>query len=190
MKRRILFISLALILVLTALMPAAALAKNDSKHRPSPSPVLRDFSGSGLIYVTYMPPPEIKRDMWRYSGEIAEGFLQQSDWDLLAGTGFWSSHDSFVLVQQDGSARGLMKGEFRLIRPDGSGVLEGVFEGKITGNLAVGNISDAGTWFSTGGSGVFANVKAWGKWSADLAYDSGMGTLVGPLTWEGKYQQR
>ncbi len=189
MKRRILFISLVLVLMLTALMPAAALAKNDSKHKPSP-PVLEDFSGAGLIYVTYMPPPEIKRNMWRYTGEIAEGFLQQSDWDLLAGTVFWSSHDSFVLVQKDGSARGIMKGEFTLTRPDGSGVLEGVFEGKITGNLFTGFISDAGMWFSTGGSGVFADVKAWGKWSADLAFDAGMGTLVGPLTWEGKYLQK
>jgi hypothetical protein len=190
MKRRILFISLVLVLVLTALMPAAALAKNDGRHRPSPSPVLEDFYGSGIIYVTYMPPPEIKGKMWRYTGEIAEGFLLQSDWDLLAGAGFWSGHDSFVLVQKDGSAKGIMKGEFALIRPDGSGVLEGVFEGKITGNLFTGFISDAGTWRSTGGSGVFADVKAWGKWSADLAFDAGMGTLVGPLTWEGKYLQK
>jgi hypothetical protein len=188
MKRRILFISLVLVMVLTALMPAAALARSDGKARPSP--VLRDFSGSGLIYVTYMPPPEIKGKMWRYSGEIGEGFLEQSDWDLLAGAGFWSSHDSLVQVQKDGSARGIMKGEFRLICPDGSGVLEGVFEGKITGNLFTGFISDDGTWLSTGGSGVFADVKAGGKWSADLAFDAGIGTLVGPLTWEGKYQQK
>jgi len=190
MKRKILFLSLVLVLVLTALMPAAALAKTDGRHKPSPSPVLKDFSGAGLIYVTYMPAPEIKGKMWRYSGEIAEGFLQQSDWDLLAGTAFWSDHDSFVLVQNDGSAKGLMKGEFKLIRPDGSGVLEGVFEGKITGNLFTGFISDAGMWFSTGGSGVFENVRAWGKWSADLSYDPGLGTLIGPLEWEGKYLQK
>jgi hypothetical protein len=188
MKRKMLFISLALVLLLTALLPAAALARTDNKHRTAP--VLDEFSGSGFIYVTYMPPPAIKNKMWRYSGEIAQGFLQQSDWDLLAGTAFWSSHDSFVLVQKDGSAAGIMKGEFSLTRPDGSGVLEGVFEGKISGNIFLGNISDSGMWFSTGGSGVFADVKAWGQWSADLAYDGGMGTLVGPLIWEGKYIQK
>jgi hypothetical protein len=80
-----------------------------------------------------------------------------------------------------------MRGEFTLTRPDGSGVLEGFFEGTISGNLYTGFISDAGMWFSTGGSGVFSGVKAWGHWSADLAYDPGMGTLVGPLDWEGKY---
>ena len=189
MKRKILFLSLALVLILTMLLPAAALARSDSKHKPSPSPVLQNFTGTGLIYVTYMPPPTIKNKMWRYSGEIAEGFLQQSDWELLAGTAFWSSHDSFVLVQNDGSAKGIMWGQFTLTRPDGS-VLEGVFDGKITGNLYTGFISDTGMWFSTGGTGVFAGVKAWGQWSADLSFDPGMGTLIGPLTWEGKYLQK
>jgi hypothetical protein len=82
-----------------------------------------------------------------------------------------------------------MKGEFTLTRLDGSGVLEGVFEGIISGNLFAGFISDDGLWFSTGGSGVFAGVKAWGKWSADLAFDPGLGTLIGPLDWQGKYLQ-
>jgi hypothetical protein len=188
MTRKILFVSLVLVLLLTMLLPSAVLAKNDSKHRPVP--VLKDFSGAGMIYVTYMPPPAIHGKLWRYTGEIAQGFLQDCDWDLLAGTAFWSSHDSFVIVQKDGSCMGIMKGEFTLSRPDGSGVLEGVFEGRITGNLYTGYISDAGMWFSTGGSGVFAGVKAWGQWSADLAYDVGLGTLVGPLGWEGKYLQK
>lgn len=183
-----LFISLLLVIVLTALLPASALAKNDGRH--TPAPVISEFSGSGLIYVTYMPPPAVFGKIWRYSGEIAQGFLQQCDWDLLAGAAFWSSHDSLVLVQKDGSCRGIMKGEFTLTNPDGSGVMEGWFEGKISGNLFTGFISDDGMWFSTGGSGVFANVKAWGQWSADLSYDPGMGTLVGPLGWEGRYQQR
>ncbi len=187
MKKRLFLVSLVLVVVLTALMPAAALAKSDGRYKPAPSPVLKDFTGSGLIYVTYMPQPEIRGKVWRYTGEIAEGFLERSGWDLLDGAGFWSSHDSFVVVQEDGSANGLMKGEFALVRPDGTGVLEGVFEGRITGNLFTGFIADAGTWFSTGGSGVFAGVRAWGKWSADLSYDPGLGTLIGPLEWEGKY---
>ncbi len=189
MKRRILFISLALVVLLTMLMPAAAMAKK-SWYKPSPSPVLEDFSGAGLIYVSYMPAPIIKGKMWRYSGEIVEGFLQYCDWDLLAGTVFWSEHDSFVIVQDDGSARGIMYGRFTLVRPDGSGVLEGVFNGRISGNLYTGFISDSGTWFSTGTSGVFEDVKAWGGWSADLSYDPGLGTLVGPLDWQGKYLQK
>jgi hypothetical protein len=190
MKRRILFISLALILLMTMVMPATALAKSHSKYKPSPSPVLEDFSGAGLIYVTYMPQPSIRGKMWRYSGEIAEGFLQYSDWDLLAGTVFWSDHDSFVIVQNDGSARGIMKGNFTLTRPDGSGTMEGFFDGIISGNLYTGFISDVGMWFSTGGSGVFSGVKAWGRWSADLSYDPGIGTLIGPLDWQGKYLQK
>ncbi len=191
MKRRILFISLALVLLLTMVMPATAMAKSSMyKYKPSPSPVLEDFSGAGFIYVSYMPQPSIRGKIWRYYGEIAEGFLQYSDWDLLAGTAFWSDHDSFVIVQNDGSARGFMRGEFTLTRPDGSGVMEGVFYGKISGNLFTGFISDVGTWFSRGGSGVFSGVKAWGRWSADLSYDPGIGTLIGPLDWQGKYLQK
>jgi hypothetical protein len=190
MKKRILFISLLLVMVLTALMPAAVLARDDGRHRPPPSPVISDFSGSGLIYVTYMPAPEKYWSLWRYSGEIAQGFMQQCDWGLLAGAGFWSTHDSFVLVGRDGSAFGFMRGEFTLSRPDGTGVLEGVFEGRITGNLFTGDISDEGTWHSDGGSGVFEKVKASGKWSADLAYDPALGTLIGPMSWEGRYQQK
>jgi hypothetical protein len=188
MKRKILLISLVLVLLLTALLPAAALAKNDNIRRPAPA--VKDFSGSGVTYVTYMPAHSGRGSLWRYSGEIAQGYLQQCDWDLLAGAAFWSSHDSFVLVQNDGSCKGIMKGEFTLTSPDGSSVLEGVFDGKIAGNLFTGFISDDGMWFSTGGSGVFADVKAWGQWSADLAFDAGMGTLVGPLIWEGKYLQK
>lgn len=185
MKKRMLFLSLALVLLLTALMPSAAFAKSGGIQKPHP--VLTQFTGYGLTYVTYMPSPVVKGKIWRYNGEIAEGFLQDCDWDLLAGAAFWSTHDSIVLVQKNGSAWGIMRGEFTLTRPDGSGVLEGFFEGMISGNLYTGFIYDSGMWFSTGGSGVFSGVKAWGRWSADLAYDPGMGTLVGPLEWEGKY---
>jgi len=188
MKRRMLFFSLALVLVLTALMPGAALAKND---KSKPGPAITDFSGSGLIYVTYMPDPVIKGKIWRYDGEIAEGFLAQCDWDLLAGTAFWSEHDSVVKVDEQGNASGVMKGTFSLTRPDGSGTLEGTFIGRISGNLFTGEISDSGTWIGTGGTGVFEDAKAFGKWSAQLSFGPIPGTdiytLVGPVTWEGKY---
>ena len=185
MKKRILLISLVLVLVLTALTPATALAYG-GKRVPTES-----FSGSGLIYVTYMPDPIIKGKVWRYQDEIVEGFLAECDWDSLAGTAFWSEHDSVVRVGDDGSAKGVMKGTFTLTRPDGSGVLKGKFTGKIRGNIYTGDISDAGTWRSTGGTGVFKGVKAWGTWSADLSIGPIPGTdiytLIGPVTWQGKY---
>jgi hypothetical protein len=189
MKKRMLFITLALVVLLTALMPAAALAKNDRGLRARGSaPVLTDFSGAGRVWVASMPPPLIKGKMWRFQGEIVPGVLQSSDWAPLAGAAFWSEHDSFVIVQSDGSARGTMKGNFTLTALDGS-LLEGTFEGRIaTGNLYVG-ISDEGVWFSTGGTGAFAGVKAWGQWSADLPYDFDLGTYCGSLNWEGKYLQ-
>ena len=188
MKKRILFISLVLVLMLTTLSPVAALANNAGRGYGATN---ASFTGSGLIYVTYMPDPIIKGPIWRYQGEIAEGFLSQCDWDLLAGTVFWSDHDSVVRVDEQYNASGVMNGTFTLTRPDGTGVLEGAFNGRIRGNLSTGDISDTGTWRSTGGTGVFENVKASGAWSAELHYDAIPGTeiytLVGPVTWEGKY---
>ncbi len=185
MKKRLLLITLMLALILTALAPATALA--DKGQRVSNE----SFTGSGLIYVTYMPDPVIKGNFWRYQGEIAEGFLDQCSWDLLAPTVFYSEHDSWVRVNDDGNANGLMKGTFSLTRPDGTGSLEGTFTGRISGNLFTGDISDTGTWSSTRGTGVFENARAWGEWSADLSFGPIPGTdiytLVGPVNWEGTY---
>ncbi len=186
MKRKLIFISLVLALILTVMMPATALAKYDKWGNRSAT---TNFSGSGLIYVTYMPDPIIKGKIWRYQGEIVEGFLDQCDWDLLAGTVFWSDHDSVVKVDEQYNAKGIMRGTFSLTRPDGSGTLNGTFTGKIQGNLYTGDIMDTGTWRSTGGTGLFEKVKAWGDWSAELHFGEvgGQSTLVGPVNWSGKY---
>jgi hypothetical protein len=185
MKKRILCISLAFALFLMALAPATALAYNDQRVPTG------NFTGSGLIYITYMPDPTIKGPIWRYQGEIVEGFLDQCDWDLLAGTVFWSEHDSIVRVSDDGNARGMMKGTFTLTRPDGTGTLEGTFNGRIRGNLFTGDITDEGTWRATKGTGVYEDVKTWGNWSAELHLGVIPGTdiytLVGPVNWNGRY---
>ncbi len=199
MKKRLLFISLVLALLLTALAPATALAKGWPEP-PGPKPAgPTSFNGDGLIYVTNMPDPIIKGKIWRYQGEIVEGFmLQCDDWNLLAGAAFWSEHDSVVRVDELGNVKGMMTGTFKIIRADGT--LEGRFNGKITGNNFFDptvTIRDEGTWTSTKGTGEFEGVKAWGKWSADLEYGPPfpgappeMYTLVGPLTWGGQYTSK
>ena len=184
MKKRIILVSMALVLLLMMALPGTVLAGHNHWARPA------NFSGSGLIYVTYMPEPDIKGNIWRYQGEIVEGFLEHCDWDLLAGTVFWSEHSSTVRVDDQYNARGLMRGTFSLIRPDGSGTLSGVFSGRIQGNLYTGDIFDQGTWRATGGTGVFDGVRAWGSWSAELHFGEvgGQVTLVGPLSWSGNYK--
>jgi hypothetical protein len=187
MKKRLLLVSLALVLMLTLALPAAAFAKNDTFKPGAPAA----FTGNGLIYISYMPDPIVMGNIWRYQGEIVEGFMLDSNWEALAGTAFWSDHDSVVRVGDDGSVRGMMSGSFSMTRLDGTGVLKGTFMGKISGNLATGDIYDSGTWISNGGTGVFAGVRAWGDWSAELHAGYIPGTeyvsLVGPLVWEGKY---
>ena len=190
MKKRLIFISLTLVLILAVLAPSAALAGHHRGYQKCGFDDRKgNFSGSGLIYVTYMPDPVIKGPIWRYQGEIVEGFLDQCDWDLLAGTVFWSEHDSTVRVDEQYNASGTMRGTFSLTRPDGSGSLSGTFTGRIRGNLYTGDIYDEGSWRSTGGTGCFEGVRAWGKWSAELHYGDigGQMTLVGPMNWSGKY---
>jgi hypothetical protein len=181
-KRRMLLIGLSLALLLVLLVPSAAFAKNEKNTQPA----YTDFTGAGYIYVTAMPDPVVQGNIWSYSGEIAEGVLAQSDWDLLANTVFWSSHDSVVKVADDGTTCGWMWGTFTL-SIDANNVMTGTFNGKITGNLYLGNISDTGSWMKTSGTGAFASVNAFGNWSAQLTYDQGIGTLVGPLSWQGKH---
>ena len=186
MKKRMLLISLALVLIVTTLMPLPVLAKPD-KVPASPT----SFNGAGLIFVTYMPDPVTQGHIWRYEDEVVEGFFSQCDWDLLAGAAFYSVHDSIVNVDDAGNADGIMKGTFTLTTADG--ILEGTFAGKISGNLFTGDIEDKGIiWRSTGGTGVFADVSAWGKWSAELHLGTipgtGIPTLVGPIAWGGKYK--
>jgi len=189
MKKRVLFLSLALVLVLMALTPAIAFAGDNRGHSQSAA---TDFTGSGLLFVTCFPEPEIKGNIHRYHEEIVEGFLDTCDWEPLAGTAFWSTHDSSVRVDEQGNLEGIMRGNFTLTRLDGS-VLAGTFTGRIQGNLDpyTGFISDTGTWQSTSGTGVFEGVRAWGKWSTDLAPGlipgTDIGSFVGPVTWEGKY---
>ena len=193
MKKRIILISLTLVMVLMVLAPTAALARHDyGDKRDHSCRGVEIFSGTGLIYVTYMPEPVIKGSTWRYQDEIVEGFLDQCDWDLLAGTVFWSEHDSKVRVDDQYNAHGIMRGTFSLTRPDGSGSLSGIFTGRIRGNLYTGDIYDTGTWRSTSGTGCFEGIKAWGEWSAELHFREvgGQMTLVGPVSWSGKYIDR
>ncbi|MDD4859424.1 MAG: hypothetical protein PHR56_04390 [Dehalococcoidales bacterium] len=182
MKKRLLLLSVILVMLLSTLTPYAALADNGKSSRP------QEFTGTGLLYVTYMPAPIIKGPIWRFQGEIVEGFLDQCDWGMLQQTFFYSEHDSVVNVKPDGTTHGVMTGTFSMSRPDGSGSIEGTFTGRIRGNMYTYIIMDEGSWISTSGTGVFENVSAWGKWSADLSFN-GM-TLAGPLTWEGRYQTK
>ncbi len=182
-KRRVLLIGLSLALLMILLVPSAALAKDNKCWK---TPVYTGFTGGGQIYVTAMPDPVVDGKLWSYNGEIAEGILAQSDWDLLANTVFWSSHDSIVRVEDDGTTCGWMWGTFTM-SIDPNNVMTGTFNGKITGNLYLGNISDAGSWVMTSGTGAFTDVKAFGNWSAQLNYDTSIGTLTGPLSWQGKY---
>ena len=192
MKRRILFISLALALLVVFMLPAAASAKGDFGKVKRPS--LTDFNGGGFIYVSAMPPPTVNGNIWRFSGEeVVSGAPMVADWDLLNGAIFTSIHSSVVFVNSAYDCRGFMWGTFAITNPSGD-TLSGVFQGKIKGNLdfyyGLPWVSDSGTWYATSGTGDFAGTRAWGKWSANLDAVQFPGTLSGNMIWQGKYLTR
>ena len=186
-KRRILIIGLSLALLIVMLVPSAAMAKTYNWQ----TPVYTDFGGGGGIYVYYMPVALTQGNISSFTGEIVLGTFGDSSWDPLDGAAFWSSHDSIVRIDDDGTTFGWMWGDFTLTSPDGS-VMQGTFTGKVTGNLAppLPYVSDTGSWRMTSGTGVFADVSAFGSWSADLVWtqitDTDF-TLAGPINWQGKY---
>jgi hypothetical protein len=187
MKKGVLLASLALVLVLTLTLPVAALAWD----MPKPGPAVTDFTGSGTLFVTYFPDPVMNGKIWRYNNEVVEGYIESSTWDALQYAYFSSTHDSVVRVADNYDIQGTMWGTFTMTNPDGVSVLRGIFQGRITGNIYSGEIHDIGTWTGISGTGVFAGVKAWGQWSADLLPGLIPGTdipsLVGQMNWEGKY---
>lgn len=194
-KKKLLFIALALVLVMTVLMSSAAFAKNNQYQSMS---AYTDFTGSGFVYVYSIGDIIPEGNTIKFSEEVVLGLLTECTWEELAGADFWSTHDSTVLVDENGNARGFMRGSFLLTSTVAEGTISGTFQGKITGNLghmAIGDISqtyilDTGTWRCTKGTGVFEGVEAWGEWSAGLQAGvisgTGIETLVGSLVWNGK----
>lgn len=188
MKKRLLFISLALVVVLLTMGSTTVLAK------PEKSAAVTPFTGEGVIYVTYMPDPPIQQGRTlRFEGEVVEGVLPDCDWPELQGATFYSVHDSIVKVDKAGKANGTMHGTFTLTATDST--LYGTFHARISGTISEDvwdwYVVDEGVWKSTNGTGVFEGVKAWGSLFAELEFgpipDPPFYTLVGPLTWEGKY---
>jgi hypothetical protein len=195
-KKKLLFIALALVLVMTVLMPSAAFAKNNQYQSMS---AYTDFTGSGFVYVYSVGDIIPEGNTVKFYEEVVPGALIGCTWKELEGAEFWSTHDSTVWVDQYGNACGFMRGKFLLTSTVAEGTISGTFQGKITGNLgdmATGDItntkiSDTGTWRCTRGTGVFEGVEAWGEWSAGLQAGLIPGTdipsLVGNLVWNGKY---
>jgi hypothetical protein len=189
MKKRLLFIGLALGLVLSTLMPATALAKPER-------PALNSFEGSGFVtgapsWRHFSSRPTKGGYILCYEGEVVPGYMYSCPgWDALVGATLGSTHDSIVIVDKSGKIIwGEMWGEFVLTAADGS-KLEGQFSGEITaGELdpTTGTIfwvEDEGRWMSTRGTGVFRGVEAWGTWAVQLPpITSSPYTLL----WDGQY---
>jgi len=178
MRKKVLLIGLALVLALAVVGSAAVLAKPEKSAGATP------FTGEGFVYVTEMPDPIYQGSTLRFTDERVEGYVA-CDWPDLALASFDSYHDSIVKVDKAGRANGTMHGTFTLIT--GAGILEGTFHARISGDLFTWQIIDEGVWKGTSGTGVFEGVKAWGSLSAELEWNDDLGTLAGPLTWDGKY---
>jgi hypothetical protein len=200
MRKKALFIGLALSLILTTVMSTPVLAKSPCQPPKPAPPVSGSFEGTGYVNpygITVASVSSQRFFGWyilRYRGEEVPGYLASCvGWDDLQGAVLSSTHDSIVLVDRFGNVIwGYMEGRFELATAQGT--LEGSFSAQIVSGLldpvlgSIYAIKDQGQWTSSGGTGVFDNVRASGTWGLDLAYPYQPGN-GNTLLWDGQYRQ-
>ncbi|MBI4288933.1 MAG: hypothetical protein HY671_10945 [Chloroflexi bacterium] len=180
----------------------------------SPAPALADrtkstpFSAAGFAWQSGLPAKIIAREKGaelKVLKEPVDGLILSSNWAAFSGASLKTTHSSEVTLNADGSFTGELKGAFQVIRPDGSGTLNGVMEAKFSGAWVfdpsingplILTVSDKGSWKFTGGTGSLAGTGGKGKWGADMSFGpltlpdgAVVQTLRGELTFQGTYSQ-
>lgn len=145
------------------------------------------FTGSGIAYIA---GPYVSWQTGPVEHAVNEpvnsyGGLTVTGWPAADGSMFESLHTGLIVLHRDGTWQGSLHGTFALIKDDGSR-LEGNMQGKVVYDPVSDSIHDYGTFTSTGGTGIFAGVKARGTWEAFLYWTGD--TYAGPIIIEGSSQ--
>ncbi|MBI2909932.1 MAG: hypothetical protein HYX92_20015 [Chloroflexi bacterium] len=159
--RKLVFLALASMFLLSFSMPGVATAK-------APTP----FTATIFVWVQdpgNMAPAGVG---WRTTNEVVLGQVVASDWDKLQGAAIQVSHSSNTLIGPDGRILlGHARASFTVVR--GASTIVGNYRSAISGDLAVppetaGWFSDEGGWDLLKGAGDYQGVESHGKWQARL----------------------
>jgi len=174
-KKWLVSIGMVVALITGLLTPSVAVA---AKHEA--------FEGFGVAYIAG------PYDHWQ-TGPVEHavdepvncGDLTVIGWDDVNGSSLESLHAGVIVLHRDGEMRGSLHGTFTLKK--GDSMLEGNMRGKVTFDPVTNSIHDQGTFTATGGTGIFAKVRAQGNWEVFLEWDESIETYVGWITIEGTH---
>lgn len=194
MKKRLLFISLALVLLLVTIAPASVFARENDKDE-------ENFTAQADVYISNAGTENIigQRGLFVFThttGEQLSGVVTNSlDWIDLTGAVFTMDvrTNNAKLNVLTGELTGVSSGTITLIAADGLSIMRGTFSACMSGQLdETGNplfVNDEADFKLNGVSGVFKGVKAEGTATVQLIPVStpygdtfaGMMTLKGQL---------
>lgn len=187
--KKLVFLALASVLLLSFSMPSAAVAK-------APEP----FSATIQVAITGPGVTVPAGAGWRTTDEVVTGTVDvyttnPKRWAALEGATITVTHNSHTLIAADGTIlEGNAHAKFVLEKRDGAGTVVGTivgnYHGKISGYFSIDpskGFKDDGGWNLVSATGAYAGVQAHGSWAASLAYDSNFGTFVGLATLSGTH---
>lgn len=197
MKKRLLIISLAVALVMTAIMPAPVMA---AVALPAKNTV---FKAEGSAYVniagTVGTPKPLGKNMVviKRTGEgIGGQIMSCPEWTELAGAQFQIIEDAATTLNMEtGKFNSIASGTVTVSKnnaPVMTGNYGAVMHGEFTGNdlsqLMFSYVIDYGLVELKGVHGTaFDGAEAKGVVYANLTYIPDYGTLVGPITIKGTH---
>ena len=195
MKKRFLFITLVLVLLLTAILPAGVMASDKDRDRDKfTAEAMVYISAAGTTTITGQRGPLV---FTQTTGEQLTGLVSSSpDWEDLTGSGFTMDvvTNNAILNYNTLTLTGISTGTISLLGADGTSAMTGIFRAIIRGKFMLdeqGNplfyeVNDLATFKLEGVSGVFDEVEAKGIASVQLTPTPDGQTLAGMMTMEGR----
>jgi len=191
MKKRLLLVSLALSLLLVALVPGTAVAKRRDETPRCPP---QNFHAEANVWVT--DPGTSTQYGWTIvtRGERAEGVFSVADgWESMVGATLNVHHNSVITLDPNtGTFSGRAWAIITVTFPGNGGRLYGSYTADLSGHFAIYgeqlvilDVTDDGVFRVAGRTGR-SFVTASGDWLGNLVFNGT--TLVGTAAIDGQYR--
>lgn len=193
MRKKLLYIALAIALISTFVVPTPVLAD-------SPKAIKTTFQAVAQAMVTDPGKVTVLGTRIITRGEIIQGTVVATDWAALNGASLKVHHASEIKLTPTSPTTGTFAGEARAlvtVDPVGGGKLVGTYKATLSGaytllngQLVVNWVNDIGSIEAAGVVGGKV-VKVDGTWNANLVLtpvSPGVYTLAGLAQMGGQYQ--